>query len=181
MPDTPALLPLLRTRFAGLRRDAEAALDQVDDAAFTATLRPEENSLLHLVQHVGGNLRSRFTDFLTTDGEKPDRHRDAEFGDGRTRAEAMARWAEGWTALDDALAALTESDLGRTVTIRGEPHGVLDALLRAFAHQAYHVGQIVLLAKHHAGPRWRTRTVPRGGSDAFLVAMRARHGRCRSG
>jgi uncharacterized damage-inducible protein DinB len=177
MPDAPALLPLLRTRFAGLRRDAEAALDQVDDDAFTAPLGPEENSLLHLVQHVGGNLRSRFTDFLTSDGEKPDRDRDTEFEDGRSRAEAMARWAEGWAALDTTLAALTDADLGRTVAIRGEPHGVLDALLRAFAHQSYHAGQIVLLAKHHAGPRWRTLTVPRGGSEAFTAGMRARHGR----
>ncbi|HYE56879.1 MAG TPA: DUF1572 family protein, partial [Rhodothermales bacterium] len=154
--------------------DAEAALAQVDEGAFAIPLGPGENSLLHLVQHVGGNLRSRFTDFLTSDGEKPDRNRDAEFEDGRTRGEAMALWGEGWAALETTLDALTDDDLGRTITIRGEPHGVLDALLRAFAHQSYHAGQIVLLAKHYAGPNWRTLTVPRGGSAAFNAEMSAR-------
>lgn len=172
MLEPPELLPLLRARFAALRRDAEAAFAQVtDDAAFARPLGPEENSLLHLAQHVGGNLKSRFTDVLTSDGEKPDRHRDTEFEDGRTRAEAMALWATGWHALETALAALTDADLGRTVTIRREPHTLLDALLRAFAHQSYHAGQIVLLAKHWAGDAWQTLTVPRGGTTAFNAAM----------
>ena len=169
-------LPALRARFVQQRQAAEAALAQADDAAFVAPLGPGENSLDVLVRHVGGSLRSRFTDFLTTDGEKPDRHRDAEFEPGPTRAEAEAAWAAGWAALDAALAALTPATLDRTVTVRGEPHTVYDALLRALTHVSGHVGQIVLLAKHHAGDRWRTLSVPRGGSDAYTAAVRARHG-----
>lgn len=151
---------------------AERALAQVDDAAFFAVLDAESNSLAVIVQHVAGNQRSRWRDFLTADGEKPDRNRDGEFelAPGATRADVMARWDEGWSLLFDALAGLAPDDLLRTVTIRGEPHSVLQAIDRQLVHYAQHAGQIVLLAKHWAGPAWRTLSIPRGRSRDFEVA-----------
>jgi hypothetical protein len=121
---------------------------------------------------VAGNLRSRWTDFLTTDGEKADRRRDAEFEReaGETRAQVMARWEQGWATLFATLDALAPADLLRTVTIRGEPHTVLQALQRQTTHYAYHVGQIVLLARHAAGPSWRSLSIPRGESKQYEVA-----------
>ena len=159
-------------RFASLRDQAERAMAQADDDAFFATLDAESNSIAIIAKHVGGNLRSRFTDFLTTDGEKPDRERDAEFesSQGERRADVEARWAEGWRALETTLASLGPADLLRTVSIRGEPLSVVQALSRATAHVAQHVGQIVLLAKHAAGPGWRTLSIPRGASAAAIAA-----------
>jgi hypothetical protein len=163
-----------RERFASLRRTAERAMAQIDDRAFFAAPDPATNSVAITVKHLGGNLRSRFTDFLTTDGEKPDRDRDAEFvvGPEDTRERLLAAWARGWAALEEALAALAPADLARTITIRGEPHTVVGALGRSLAHAAYHVGQIVLLAKHYAGPAWTTLTIPRGASAAFTEQLR---------
>jgi hypothetical protein len=154
---------------------AERALAQVDDDAFFRALDAESNSLAVLVQHVAGNLRSRFRDFLTTDGEKPDRHRDGEFelAAGALRAELMARWEAGWAILFETLASLAPADLLHTVTIRGEPHTVVQALDRALAHYAQHAGQIVLLAKHWAGPAWKTLSIPRGRSREFERAAGA--------
>jgi hypothetical protein len=148
---------------------AERALAQVDDGAFFRTLDAEANSLAVIVQHVAGNLRSRWRDFLTTDGEKPDRHRDGEFelGPQATRADVMARWDEGWAILFATLEGLAPEDLLRTVTIRGEPHTVVQAIDRQLVHYAQHVGQIVLLAKHWAGPAWKTLSIPRGRSREF--------------
>ncbi|HYG67312.1 MAG TPA: DUF1572 family protein, partial [Anaeromyxobacteraceae bacterium] len=148
MPDLAALvLQEFRDRFAAYRRSAEAALAQADDDAFFATLDAESNPLALQVKHLAGNFRSRWTDFLTTDGEKPDRERDREFvlEDGDTREALMARWAESWSVLEATLDALTPGDLTRAVTIRGEAHGVVEALSRGLTHTAYHVGQIVLL------------------------------------
>lgn len=172
-------------RFRFYRALAEKAIEQTDDAAFFATLdpsadagqAPEDNSIALLVKHLAGNFRSRWTDFLTADGEKPDRHRDTEFElyDSDTREALMARWAEGWDLLNAAFATLTPDDATRTVTIRAEPHTVTDALLRALGHTAYHVGQIVLLAKHHAGPGWRSLSIPRGQSEQFAAAHRRRY------
>ena len=176
-----AVLAETRARFGQYRTLAERALAQVDDAAFFAALGdggPEgENSLALVVKHLAGNFRSRWTDFLSSDGDKPDRHRDREFelDEGDTREALMARWAEGWRLLDETLDGLTADDLLRTVTIRGEPHAVVEALSRALAHTAYHAGQIVLLAKHHAGPGWQTLSIPRGQSEAFSAAHRTRH------
>lgn len=120
------------------------------------------------MKHVGGNLLSRWTDFLTTDGEKPWRHRDSEFIDDFTdRAAILAHWERGWTCVFDSLAGLTPGDLTKTVHIRGEPHSVVLAIERSLAHVAYHAGQIVLTARLLAGDRWTTLTVPRGGSRAF--------------
>jgi hypothetical protein len=153
----------VRAQFEKLRDQAERALAQVTDDQLHATLDPESNSLAILVRHMAGNLRSRFTDFMMTDGEKPDRNRDGEFELGRplTRAELMADWEAGWAALFGTLAALEPDDLLRELTIRQEPMTVLVALNRALTHHASHVGQVVFLAKHLSGPAWQTLSIPR--------------------
>lgn len=170
-------LESLRTRFAFYRDQAERALAQMSDAAFFERHGAVDPAAV-LVKHVAGNLRSRWTDFLTSDGNKPDRNRDGEFEltEADTRAALMAAWADGWGRLEETLATLTPDDLARTVTIRAEPLSVVDAALRSLAHTASHVGQIVLLAKHAAGDEWQTLSIPRGGSAAFEAEMRARHG-----
>ncbi len=151
---------------------ADRALAQVGDEDLFPALDAESNSLAVLIQHMGGNLRSRWTDFLTSDGEKPDRDRDSEFevAPGTTREALLARWEEGWSRLFDTLASLSEEDLGRTVHIRAEPHSVLKAIQRSLTHVAYHVGQIVQLAKHHAADRWQTLSVPRGKTREYNAA-----------
>ncbi|HEX6535272.1 MAG TPA: DUF1572 family protein [Gemmatimonadaceae bacterium] len=168
-----AYLADVRARFAAVRHSAERAAAQVDERQFFATLDPESNSIATVMKHMAGNLRSRFTDFLVADGEKPDRDRDREFEvDPADRRETIeGAWTAGWSALESALAALAPSDLLRTVRIRGEPHTVLQALQRQLAHHAMHGGQIVLLAKHWAGASWRTLSIPRGGSAAFNAGM----------
>lgn len=170
-----ALLAEYRDRFHAQRTLAEKAAAQVDDGALFATLDPESNSIAVVMQHVGGNLRSRFTDFLTSDGEKPDRDRDGEFVTiaGETRDDVMVRWEAGWRALERTLATLRPEDLLRTVTIRGEPMLVVQALGRALAHVAQHAGQVVLLAKHHAREGWQTLSIPRGQSATYGIALRA--------
>ena len=146
-----------------LKRDADKAMAQVDAQQFFSLIDPDANSIAVIVKHVAGNMRSRWTDFLTTDGEKPNRNRDSEFerDDADTRERILARWEEGWQLVFDTIAALHPQDLGQTVVIRGEPHTVLQAISRQLCHYASHVGQIVLLAKHFAGPQWRTLSIPR--------------------
>jgi hypothetical protein len=146
-----------------LKAQADKAVSQIDDAQFFDKLDPEANSIALIMKHVAGNMRSRWTDFLTTDGEKPDRDRDSEFeiAADDTRQSILSRWEDGWSRMLDAITALRSDDLGRTVTIRGEPHTVLQAINRQFSHYSAHVGQIVLLAKHFAGPRWETLSVPK--------------------
>lgn len=146
-----------------LKAQADKAMAQIDDAQFFSTLDPDANSIALIVKHVTGNMRSRWTDFLTTDGEKPDRNRDTEFEReaGDTRASLMARWDAGWDLLFQTLISLQPSDIDRTVTIRGEPHTVLQAINRQVSHYSVHVGQIVLLAKHYAGPGWQTLSIPK--------------------
>jgi len=149
---------------------ADGAFLQVRDEDLAWQLSARQNSLYVIAQHLAGNLRSRFTDFLTSDGEKPDRNREAEFAEpcGTVdRDQFLAMWESGWTVLFDTLATLTDSDLGRTVTIRGEPYTVAEALTRSVAHAAYHIGQIMLIAKHRAGDGWNYLTIPPSGSDAF--------------
>ena len=154
--------------FQYYKRLGDGALQQAPDEALHATLDAESNSIATIVKHMTGNMRSRWTDFLTTDGEKPDRHRDTEFETPpKTRAELMALWEANWKLVFDALAPLTESDLARTVPIRREPHSVMQAINRQLGHYAYHVGQIVYLAKHFAGPEWNTLTVPRRKSAEY--------------
>jgi Protein of unknown function (DUF1572) len=147
---------------------AERAMEQVTDEQLFAVLDHEANSIAIIVKHMVGNMRSRWTDFLTTDGEKPDRNRDCEFVDPvATRAALLADWEAGWKCLFRALEPLTEADLGRKVTIRGEAHSVMQAINRQLAHYPYHVGQIVLLAKHFACDQWRSLSVPRNKSAEF--------------
>jgi hypothetical protein len=154
------------------RRIGESAIAQVDDAHLHRTHGGEEGtSLAILVRHVGGNLRSRFTDFFDEDGEKPWRHREGEFIDERLpRAELMAAWTDGWIALERVLAGLDDADFARLVTVRGQHLTIADALARSHAHIAYHVGQIVLIARAHLGGRWRSLSIPKGGSVAYNAA-----------
>lgn len=161
--------------FRRQKRLADRAMAQIDDEAFFALLDAEANSVAVLVKHMAGNMRSRWTDFLTSDGEKPDRDRDSEFviEPGQDRAWLLARWEEGWQILLDTIDSLTAADLGRTVTIRSEPHSVLKAINRQLDHYSYHTGQIVLLSKHYA-PEWRTLSIPKGGSAAFNDKMQSR-------
>lgn len=146
----------------------ERALVQLPDEQLLTVLDAESNSIAILVKHMAGNMRSRFTDFLTSDGEKPGRQRDTEFEDPPgSRAEVMAVWDEGWRCVFTAIEPLTDEDLGRSVAIRGEAHSVMQAINRQVAHYAYHCGQIVLLAKHFKSDQWQTLSVPRRKSAEF--------------
>jgi len=147
---------------------AERAMEQVTDEQLFATLDEEANSIAIVAKHMAGNMRSRWIDFLTTDGEKPNRDRDTEFVDPpATREALLAAWEDGWNRVFRALEPLSDVDLGRTVTIRGEAHSVMQAVNRQVAHYAHHVGQIVLLAKHFAHKRWQSLSVPRNRSAEF--------------
>jgi len=156
----------IRRSFRNYRHLAETALAQIDDGHLTATLGTDDNSIAIIMQHVAGNLRSRFTDFLTADGEKPDRDRDAEFEShpAFSRDALMADWNSAWDVLLHEIDALTPGDLDRTVHIRREPFGVVEALDRSVTHTAYHVGQIVFLAKHLMGANWTSLSIPKGRS-----------------
>jgi Protein of unknown function (DUF1572) len=156
------------TLFRAYKKLAERAMEQVSDEQLFIALDDESNSIAIIVKHMAGNMRSRWTDFLTTDGEKPDRNRDSEFVDpAATRAALLQVWEEGWTCVFDAIEPLTDADLGRRITIRGEAHSVMQAVNRQVAHYAQHVGQIVLLAKHFAGADWKSLSVPRNRSAEF--------------
>ena len=161
-------LPSLRKLFPYYRALAERAILQVKDEDLHRVPGDEGNSIAVIMRHVAGNARSRFSDFLTSDGEKPWRDREAEFTEGpATRAELMTLWEGGWETLFQALDALTEADLERIVHIRNEGHTVEEALHRQLAHYAYHVGQIVLLSRQFVGPSWLSLSIPRGGSKTF--------------
>jgi hypothetical protein len=168
----------IRRQLRGHKRMAESAMAQLNDEDFFTTIDPESNSVALLVKHIAGNARSRFTDFLTTDGEKPDRFRDQEFAlSGTTtraevtREEMLRRWEEGWSQVFATIDALKPEDVLRTVTIRQEPHTVLQALNRALAHYAQHIGQIVFLAKHLRSSEWKTLSIPRGKSEEYKVSV----------
>jgi uncharacterized damage-inducible protein DinB len=154
--------------FRYYKKLSERAMAQCRDEDLFRTLDAESNSVAIIVKHMAGNMRSRWTDFLTTDGEKLDRHRDTEFEEPpKTRAELMELWERGWKHVFDALQPLTDADLTRTITIRTEPHSVTQAINRQVAHYSYHVGQIVFLAKHFANSKWQALTVPRKKSAEF--------------
>jgi hypothetical protein len=159
--------------FRRLKSSGDKALAQVSDEEFFRQLDPAANSLALIVKHVAGNLHSRWRDFLTTDGEKPERNRDAEFelAPEDSRACLMLRWEEGWAILFRELEPLCPDDMLRTVTIRSEPHTVVQCIQRQLTHYGEHVGQIVFLAKHLTGPRWKTLSIPRGQSQQFLAKM----------
>ncbi len=154
--------------FRSSKRLAERAMEQVTDEQLFAVLDPEGNSIAIIVKHMAGNMRSRWTDFLTTDGEKPNRNRDSEFVDPPvSRGALLAEWEDGWDLVFTALEPLGEADLGRSVTIRGERHSVMQAVNRQLAHYSLHVGQIVFLAKHFACDHWKSLSVPRNQSAEF--------------
>ena len=159
--------------FRGTKRLAEGALTQLREEEFFKTLDAEANSVAIIVKHLAGNMRSRFTDFLSSDGEKPDRNRDQEFmiDQSTTRDDVMRWWEAGWKNVFEALAQLKPEDVRRTVTIRGEPHTVLQAVTRQLAHYAYHTGQIVFLAKHFRSSEWKTLSIPRGKSNEINARM----------
>ena len=158
--------------FRGQKKLADGAMAQISDEEFFKLIDAEANSIAAIVKHLGGNLRSRWTDFLTTDGEKPDRHRDSEFvTDGDTRESLMEFWENGWRALFEAFESLTIDDLGKTVQIRSEDFMVVKAIYRALSHTGQHVGQITLLAKHFRAGEWKTLSIPKNKSEQFRQFM----------
>ena len=154
--------------FRYYKKLGEGAIAQVSDEQMLATLDPEMNSIAQIVKHMAGNMRSRWSDFLTSDGEKPDRNRDSEFDEPPvTRESLMTMWEVGWKCLFEALEPLGAADIERIVTIRGEAHSVMQAVNRQIAHYAYHIGQIVFLAKHLQHARWKSLSIPRNQSASF--------------
>ncbi|MGA8311893.1 MAG: DUF1572 domain-containing protein [Terriglobales bacterium] len=163
------------TLFRYYKKLAERAMEQVTDEQLSAALDGEMNSIAIIVKHMAGNMRSRWTDFLISDGEKPDRNRDTEFENPpATRAALMSQWEEGWNSVFTALEPLSDADMDRTVTIRGEAHSVMQAINRQIAHYAYHCGQIVFLAKHLQATQWKSLSVPRGKSEVFNQKVAAK-------
>ncbi len=162
-----------RRQLRGHKRMGEGAMSQLRDEDFFVVLDPESNSVAILVKHLAGNMRSRFNDFLTSDGEKPNRFRDQEFEltPSTTRADIMRWWEEGWACVFGAIDPLKPEDVMRAVTIRGEPHTVLQAINRQIAHYAQHIGQMVFLAKHLRSSEWKTLTIPRGKSEEYKMVV----------
>jgi hypothetical protein len=164
-------------QFRGLKESADRAVAQVDDEEFFRAIDPESNSIAVIMKHMAGNMRSRWTDFLTSDGEKPDRDRDSEFvAETEDRRGVEESWEAGWRTLFAAVGPLAGEDLMRTVTIRREPHTIVEAVNRQLAHYGEHVGQIIFLAKHLKSSEWRTLSIPRGQSAAFNKKMEGEHG-----
>jgi hypothetical protein len=163
--------------FHQYKKLAERAMEQCPDEQLFAALDPESNSIAIIVKHMVGNMRSRWRNFLTTDGEKPDRNRDSEFEDApKSRDELMAMWGAGWKYVFDALEPLTDADLGQTILIRTEPHSVMQAINRQVAHYSMHIGQIVFAAKHMTAAKtgkWQSLSVPRGHSAQFTAEVSA--------
>lgn len=171
MPDR-TVLSAFEEEFRKYKNMADRAIAQVDDAALHVRISPLQNGIAVIIQHMAGNAISRWTDFLTTDGEKPNRDRDSEFIDRNlSRTELLAFWERGWKCLFDALAPLSDADLQRTITIRREEHTVCKAIVRQIAHYAWHAAQIALIAKHLAGESWQYLTIPPGQTVAYNRKM----------
>lgn len=169
------LLDSYKKRFLSYKELGEKAMDQLGDEQIVWRPDPASNSIAVIVKHMSGNMLSRFTDFLTSDGEKPWRERDAEFEEERcSKLQLMEKWDEGWTCFFQALNGLSEEDLHRTVTIRGEALAVTDALNRQLSHYAYHAGQIIYIAKVLKGKNWKSLSIPPGGSRDFNDRMAGR-------
>jgi hypothetical protein len=165
------LIKSIEAEFRRYKAMADGALAQVTEAMLVAPGPANGNSLAIICWHISGNLQSRFTDFLTADGEKEWRHREEEFAPRNvSRAELMEKWERGWQVLFDTLATLTNADLEKPVAIRQQPIAVYDALNRALAHQSYHVGQIVYVAHAHRGADWKYLTIPPGQSETYNAA-----------
>lgn len=164
--------------FRNYKKLAERAIEQINADEYFRAIDAEANSIAVIVKHIGGNLRSRWTDFLTTDGEKANRNRDSEFvAESDTRESLDALWETGWNALFGTLESLTVEDFGKIVKIRGEDFSVVKAMNRSLAHIAYHVGQITFLAKHFRASDWKTLSVPRGKSDEFNAYLAENKGK----
>ncbi|MBV8051510.1 MAG: DUF1572 family protein [Acidobacteriaceae bacterium] len=163
--------------FRSYKKLAEEALSQISDADVFRLIDPEANSIAMLIKHMAGNMRSRWTDFLTSDGEKPDRHRDREFemDPGTTRVQVMQWWENGWQCVFSAISPLKPADLTRTVFIAGREHTVMQAITRQLLHYAGHVNQIVMLAKHFRGSEWKSLSIPKGKSETFARAFEQKH------
>lgn len=175
MPENlaPHYLETAIAEFRNLKKLGDRAMEQLDSEQFFIALDPESNSVAVIVKHLAGNMRSRWVNFLTSDGEKPDRHRDQEFiiDANTTRDDLTQWWEQGWKYVFDAVEALKPEDVMRTVMIRQEPHTVAQAISRQLSHYATHVGQIVFLAKHLKSAEWKTLSVPRGQSEQFNQMM----------
>jgi uncharacterized damage-inducible protein DinB len=181
MDITTEFISAIMNAFEANKRLADRAVEQVPDDKLHTALDANTNSIAVIMKHVAGNLISRWTDFLTTDGEKPWRNRDTEFVDAHgSRAELLTLWEQGWACFLTTLKSLTSDDLGKIVLIRGEPHSVPLALERSLGHTCYHVGQIVQVARVHAGENWKTLTIPRGGSEQFNTANWGQTGKSHS-
>jgi hypothetical protein len=165
-------LRVIRERFAVLKEQGEKTFAQLDEEDFHWTMNETSNSIAILIQHVSGNMVSRWTDFLTTDGEKPDRNRDGEFETKRMpKTQLMECWEDGWRVFLNTLDSLNEQDLEKTVFIRGQAHSVIDAIERQMAHYAAHIGQIMFIGKQIKGEQWKNLSIPKGESDAHLARM----------
>ena len=172
---TESILAVAIDEFQKIKKLADKSIEQLSDQQLHATIDPEANSVAVLMRHMAGNMRSRWVNFMTSDGEKPDRMRDREFEDPQqSRAELLAEWEHGWQCVFDALTPLNDADLQRTVMIRGEAHSVYKAISRQVAHYAGHAYQILLLAKHLQGANWKTLSIPRGQSEEFNRRMLAK-------
>ena len=172
--DSPILSAAI-DEFQKIKKLADKSIAQLSDDQLHATIDPDANSVAVLMRHMAGNMRSRWIDFLTSDGEKPNRMRDQEFEDpGQSRDELIAEWEHGWQCVFEALTPLSDADLQRTVMIRGEAHSVYKAISRQVAHYAGHAYQILLLAKHMQGANWKTLSIPRGQSEEFNRRMLAK-------
>ncbi|KOS64193.1 DUF1572 family protein [Lysinibacillus agricola] len=167
---------VVQKRFKSVKELGDKTLSQLDGEQLHWAFNEESNSIAIIVKHVSGNMISRWTDFLTSDGEKATRNRDDEFTDSlQTKEEVMAVWEKGWEVFLDALQKLTEADLQGFVTIRGEQHSVIDAIERQMAHYSQHVGQIVYIAKQLKGVEWQTLSIAKGQSQAFTESMLKKH------
>lgn len=167
----------IRSLYRRYKSDCERAIGQVSEQDFFTPLDPESNSVAIIMKHIACNHRSRWRDFLTTDGEKVDRNRDSEFTtEGETRSSIYETWEEGWQIAFESLESLTSADLERTITIRGQPLSIVQALLRNLNHVAYHMGQIVQLARHLTGDSWQTLSITRGKSQEYNAEMRKKYG-----
>lgn len=172
--DSPILAATI-DEFQKIKKLADKAIEQLSDEQLRVAIDPDANSAAVIMRHMAGNMRSRWVDFMTSDGEKPSRMRDQEFeAPAQTRAELMAEWEHGWQCVFTALTPLTDADLQRTVIIRGEPHSVYKAMSRQVTHYAGHAYQILFLAKHLLGPGWKTLSIPRGQSEEFNRRMLAK-------
>jgi Protein of unknown function (DUF1572) len=175
MPNDSPILSAAIDEFQKVKKLADKSIEQLSDAQLHVTIDPSANSVAVLMRHMAGNMRSRWTDFLTSDGEKPDRHRDQEFSERRRpRAELLAEWDDGWSRVFAALDPLTDAALQDTVYIRQEPHSIYKAISRQVAHYAGHAYQILFIAKHLKGSAWKTLSIPRGQSEEFNRRMLAK-------